>query len=450
MAIGRLSRPTTSTDTGDRPTALAHRHGRDAVADAIPAQRVPWLDRSHPLLVALCVAVSVLGDLAINITNNVITSAGTLEWSHQTPSQLARAVLLLVTALVIAAILARWRHTRAHALMATITVFMLISAIAAPSISNVGGFPMSTMLFCFLGTYYVTLQHGTPPAVIWFVGGLAGDAAVLVAQWLATTWRSFNYTNLLVLGVLKAIMALVAIALASRRRYLGTLLERNRMLALERDQRAQLAVADERARIAAEMHDVVSHSLAVMVTLADGAGRVLPADVPTAQEALAQIGDTGRAAVADMRRLLAFLRADAELSPQPGLAQLGELVEQMKDAGLPVTLTTDVGLPADPSLGLAVYRIVQEGLTNVLRHAPDAAWVQVSVTQPEPGRVEVCITNATSAGTAGVGTGAGQGLMGVRQRVAVWNGELDAGPTPAGGWALRAQLHTGTHEDDKE
>ncbi|MCL1840613.1 MAG: histidine kinase [Propionibacteriaceae bacterium] len=435
MAIGRHNWRVTSSD------AVAH-----PAAPRRVGQHVPWLDQSHRRIVAVLVGLALLGDIALNIAS---TQTGTPH-QHETPTQLVLVGTFLVAALVVAALLARWRHTRPIALMVAIIAFALALTIAFPPSEQSVGFILTLLLFALLGTYYVTLAHGTPTGVAWFVALLAAQVAGAALQQLqgvaAATWLSY----VLSMGAFQGVLALVAIALASRRRYLQDLLERNRMLALERDQRAQLAVADERARIAAEMHDIVSHSLAVMVTLADGAGRCLPDDVPTAQEALGQIGTTGRAAVADMRRLLAFLRADAEREPQPDLAQLGGLIDQMRTAGLPVTLATDAALPDDPSLGLAVYRIVQEGLTNVLRHAPHTAWVRVVVAQPTPGRIEVQVINGPSPGGAGIGTGAGQGLVGVRQRVAVWDGDLRAGRTLEGGWDLRAQLRTDTHADDKE
>jgi len=459
MAIGRHNWRVTSSDVTARPAAPLARtpHTNTTHIDTVvdlgddSPQRIPWLDRSHPKLVAVAVVAAMLCDIALNLASMTVGTAARREPAEY----LCWTGSLLVVALATSVALARWRHTRPLAVMAVAVVFALVNDSLFPVYADGGvGFVMTLLLFCFLATYYVTLRHGTPVAVVWFVAGLAGDTAVMGVQQLVASERTAWFGTLIMLGALKGMLAMVAVALASRRRYLSDLLERNRMLALERDQRAQLAVADERARIAAEMHDVVSHSLAVMVTLADGAGRVLPGDVPAAQEALGQIGATGRAAVADMRRLLAFLRADADLAPQPGLAQLGDLVDQMRDAGLPITLSTDAGLPDDPSLGLAVYRIVQEGLTNVLRHAPNPAWVRVGVAQPSPGRVEVRVANGPSlAGAvpgAALGSGAGQGLVGVRQRVAVWDGELRAGRTLEGGWDLRAQLRTDGHADNKE
>jgi signal transduction histidine kinase len=420
--------------------------------------RAPWLDRSHPKVLFVLVALSIFADALTSIPGSSTSS-----------SDRAMRVMWLLGSIacyiVVAALVARWRHTRPLALMVAVVLFTLgllaityigpalftgntyqIDVAGTPVYTNVSDTQLqmgvTPMLFICLAVYYVALAYGTPAAVGWFAGLLVGELTVSVLRVAIQDRSSFGTLagEGLIFGLLQGLLAMVALALAGRRRYLEDLLERNRLLAVERDQRAQLAVAAERGRIAAEMHDIVSHSLAVMVTLADGAGRCLPDDVPTAREAVAQIGATGRGAVADMRRLLAVLRSDADLAPQPGLADLPGLVTRLTDAGLPVTLSVTDGLPHDPSLGLAIYRIAQEGLTNVLRHAPHATWVHAAVLRPEPALVEVQVVNGPSAGSPGVGAGAGQGLVGVRQRVDVWQGTLRAGPTADGGWALIADL----------
>ncbi|MDR1825367.1 MAG: histidine kinase [Bifidobacteriaceae bacterium] len=245
-------------------------------------------------------------------------------------------------------------------------------------------------------------------------------------------------------------VALVAIFIhfGNRRRYVGALVERAHYLAVERDQRAQIAVAEERTRIAREMHDVVAHSLAVMVTLSDGAASAARKNPEVAAKAMEKVSETGRQAVGDMRRLLAVLRSDADLTPQPGAADLVPLVGSFRDSGLPVQLELSAALPEDAALALTVYRIVQESLTNVLRHCPHTPGVLVAVTEPQPDLIDIEVVNEPqTVADAGPGwDGSKQGLVGMRQRVEVYNGTLEAGPTAVGGWRVHATLH---HEQEE-
>ena len=255
---------------------------------------------------------------------------------------------------------------------------------------------------------------------------------------------------------------------------LATLRERARLLEVERDQRARLAVSTERARIAREMHDVVAHSLAVMIAQADG-GRYAATDSPRAQAVLGTIGETGRQALAEMRRLLAVLREEvpdgaahpATLGPQPGLDDVPALVERVRAGGLPVTLRlpamrqpddafaggapvarTDVGATdagstfgVEPGIGLVVYRIVQEGLTNVIKHAGPAARVEVVVRWEGPVLRVSVVDDGRGAGVAPPPVpGAGQGLVGMRERAATFGGTIQAGPLSGGGYAVHARI----------
>jgi len=266
-----------------------------------------------------------------------------------------------------------------------------------------------------------------------------------------------------------------------RRDQLESLRERARLLEVERDQRARLAVSTERARIAREMHDVVAHSLAVMIAQADG-GRYAATDSPRAQAVLGTIGETGRQALGEMRRLLAVLREEVPegtgpqtlLGPQPGLADVPALVERVRSGGLPVTLRLPDGypvhgganggangavnggaagagagagvgagvpVPLEPGIGLVVYRIVQEGLTNVMKHAGPAAQAAVEVRwEGLLLRVSV-VDDGRGAGAAPpAAPGSGQGLVGMRERAATYGGRVDAGPRPGGGFAVHARI----------
>jgi signal transduction histidine kinase len=230
-----------------------------------------------------------------------------------------------------------------------------------------------------------------------------------------------------------------------RRERVEALADRARLLEVEQDQRARLAVQAERARIARELHDVVAHSLAVMIAQADGGRYAAPSSPLAAQESLATIGDTGRRALAEMRRLLGVLREDGDGEaarsrlPQPGLADLPTLVEQVRCGGLPVDLRQEGragGVTA--GLELVVYRIVQEGLTNVIKHAGPAAQAEVTV-RWGPGSVEVDVVD-DGRGTAVPQAPGGHGLIGMAERAAAYGGTVHAGPRPGGGHVLRARI----------
>jgi signal transduction histidine kinase len=209
--------------------------------------------------------------------------------------------------------------------------------------------------------------------------------------------------------------------------------------------RAERAVADERARMARELHDIVSHNLSVVVLQAAGAQAAGGTDAgPT----LEKIERSGRQALAEMRRLLGVLRqpdepaAGPELSPQPGVAELAALAEGVRAAGLPVVLVIDAEpdrLPA--AVDISAYRIVQEALTNVLKHAGQAS-AQVTV-RCGADEVLIEVTDDGAGPQAGGPPDGGHGLAGMRERVTLFGGELVAGPRPAGGFAVRARLPLG-------
>jgi signal transduction histidine kinase len=209
----------------------------------------------------------------------------------------------------------------------------------------------------------------------------------------------------------------------------------------DRAAEAQRAVAEERRRIARELHDVVAHSVSVMTVQAGAVRRLLTPEQERERQALLAVEETGRTALAEMRRLLGMLRGANEtpaLAPQPGMATLGALVEQIRDAGLPVEYRVEgepVVLP--PGIDLSAYRIVQEALTNALRHAgPARARVAVRY---RPTRLELEIENDGRSDEGADGNG--QGLVGMEQRVALYGGQLTAGPrVGASGYRVRATL----------
>lgn len=240
--------------------------------------------------------------------------------------------------------------------------------------------------------------------------------------------------------------ALVGVNIGNRKRYLQALIERAAQLARERDQQAQLAAAAERSRIARDMHDIVSHSLTVMITLAEGSAAIAQSSPERSEQAMRTVAETGRHALADMRRMLGVLAdaetpgADAGTEPQPSASDLAGLVARFRAAGLPVRCTVNGDAPADSALQLTVFRVVQEALTNVLRHAPGAAVVEVAVDFRGP--VQVTVENSPDPHPAASPAthGSGRGLIGLRERVALYGGGLQAGPTPQGGWRVAAEM----------
>jgi signal transduction histidine kinase len=207
---------------------------------------------------------------------------------------------------------------------------------------------------------------------------------------------------------------------------------------------ADQAVAEERRRIARELHDVVAHHVSVIGVMATGARRMLHRNPQATDEALTTIEQTSRTTLRELRRLLFVLRAetepDAQLSPQPGLSGVRALVEQVSEAGLPTSLVVDghADTDLDPGVALTVYRIVQEALTNALKHAgPAQAEVRLSF-QACLLIIEVFDTGRTWAELTSVIPG--HGLVGMRERVAVYGGTLRTGPRPGGGFRVYAKI----------
>lgn len=216
--------------------------------------------------------------------------------------------------------------------------------------------------------------------------------------------------------------------------------DRAARLEREREERARVAVAEERARISRELHDMVAHSVIVIVVQAQAAQRLIDGEQREARRALGSIETTGRQALVELRRLLGVLRrTDAELSltPQPGLGSLDALIAQFRDSGLPVELIVEgESRPLPPGVDLSAYRIVQEALTNTLKHAgPARADVLVRYSNDE---VELEITDDGAGNEKGGGSG--QGLIGMRERVTLYSGVLESGQRDGGGYLVRARL----------
>ncbi|MFC4015473.1 sensor histidine kinase [Nonomuraea purpurea] len=300
----------------------------------------------------------------------------------------------------------------------------------------------------------------------WLTGvdPLPANLAVLVALWTVAHQCSFRWALaaclVTELGTFMALEGLdsatigmfttstifvVTIWLAglyanTRRRYLESLEERAERAERERDQQARMAAAAERARIARELHDVVAHNVSVMVVQADGAGFAMDSDPEQARTAVKTISKTGRAALAEMRRMVGILReneaAGTDYTPQPGLGQLEDLVQ---GSGLPARLRVG-GVPAELPEGqqLAVYRIVQEALTNALKHGGPGVRAVVEIDYTGPALV-VRVTD-DGRGAAAPKSPDGHGLIGMRERVGLYGGDVRTGPLRGGGFEVLARL----------
>jgi signal transduction histidine kinase len=276
--------------------------------------------------------------------------------------------------------------------------------------------------------------------------GVAAAAAILE---LGVLLAALKYTDDSTLASFVALSAFVVAAgalgvyMRTRRQHIAALHERAHQLERERDQQARLATAAERARIAREMHDVVAHNLSVMIALADGARLTAAQDPGKAEIAMGAVSSTGREALEEMRRLLGVLRederADTPLGPQPGVDALDGLLEQVRGAGLATRLTcTGTPAPLSPGAQLAVYRLVQEALTNTLKHGRGASSAEVRLHYGADAlALEVIDDGASAARPARNG---GHGLAGMRERAAAYGGAVEAGPYRHGGWLVRARI----------
>jgi signal transduction histidine kinase len=314
---------------------------------------------------------------------------------------------------------------------------------AALLLSRVGPTPAVMAMAVLL--YTLAAYRPRRQSVAGLLACLAG-AAVAVTFWeglpSSPDQRGGFISIMIVFGLAALIAWVLGDSMHYRRAYYLALEDRAARLERERDAQAQIAVSAERARIARELHDVVAHNVSVMVVQADGAGYALDPDPERARQALAAISATGRQALAEMRHLLGVLRSgdeQADLAPVPGIDQLRDLLEQTRAAGRTVSFTLDGAVrPLPEGVGLAAYRVVQEALTNVRKHGGIGASVCVALRYSEH-ELGVQVTD-DGYGTSAADDGAGLGLTGMRERVGIYCGTVDAGPRPAGGYRVSVTL----------
>lgn len=333
-----------------------------------------------------------------------------------------------------------FRRRHPFAVFAAANVLALVSVVVGTSVETI--LPL-------LALYTIGVHR--PARDAWISFGVAAALAMLMAAVAATRSLSLArdpapaiFSEWAAVAVPSVLMLLIATLIGTnvggRKRYVAALVDRAEQLARERDAQAEIAAAQERERIAREMHDVIAHSLTVMIALAEGAAASAESHPERSRDAIGRVAETGRRTLAEVRRLLGAVRADgtepAGLAPQPGVDDLPELIAEFTRAGLPVAYSTTGPPASDPALGLTAYRIVQESLTNALRHARDATRVAVDI-HWHPDAVELRVADD---GAAAEQADTGRGLVGIRERAALYGGTAHTGPAPDGGWRVDVRL----------
>jgi signal transduction histidine kinase len=354
------------------------------------------------------------------------------------PEPMGLVIAVLVPASVViacGALLLRRRHPLVPFVAAFLTEVLFLS-LGAP-----GGTPMVIVSAYSLAVYASSRAAWVGLGIA--VAGLAALSGGLLAVGAITLQTSVNVVvGTLVVGL---IGVLIGVNVGGRKRYLDALIDRSRQLLVERDQQAQLAAAAERARIAREMHDIVSHSLTVIVALSEGAAAT--SDAARARDASTAAASTARTALGEMRAMLGVLREDdAPLPLAPMSAPTPhDSVTGAQQAGFPVTLSSTGGALFAPAVEHAVSRIVQEGVTNAIRHAPGATAIAVRLERSPEGAVVEIVND----GVRETGESPGFGLRGLAERVAHVNGSIDYGPAEGSRWVLRAVVPAGGDTEEK-
>lgn len=389
------------------------------------------LDQRHPWLldtaVVLVVALSSLPDLLSHSRHGPF---GTATEHVQPPTT-------LLLAFAVALVVPLWWRRRAPAV-----AYFAIAAVSLVQWSL--GVWQQTGMAALIALYSLALR-GSLRALGWAAALTA--AQLTLAIWLLAPVERPFLALFFMLGTATAAIA-IGLTLRIRRLYLAALEDRATRLEIEHDQRIRLTTAAERTRIAREMHDIVGHNLSVMVSVADGAATLATHRGETSAEPLRILADTGRQAMSELRRVLGVLREERGhdederlLGPQPGIRDLDALLTRVRAAGLPVIYRTTGDLDSLGSgVQLTVYRIVQEALTNTLKHAGPDATADVTITQ-DAGTVHIRVAD-TGRPAAGAGSGgAGHGLVGIRQRAALYGGTVTLGPPATGhGWLVDVVL----------
>jgi signal transduction histidine kinase len=377
-------------------------------------------------------------DAAVSVAAALITAVGA---SHRVAAWLPHSVIVPLAVVQGVLLLAR---RRAPMTVLAATTLLGVFMIAAGYLAELASFATGCAA-------YALAMYGRRARGAELAGTLRGMAPVLAAAVVLAVASMTpgarihpgGWGSAVTLGALIAASWVLGYALRTRRDYVAELRDRAARLEAEEGERAARAVVDERLRIARELHDVIGHSISLISIQAEAAARSSRSNPEAVPAFLGRISAASRQALAEMRGVLAVLRPDAtvlstaELSPQPGLEQVGELVASLRAGGLETRLEVEpMSLP--PGIALAVYRIVQESLTNVLKHAGDGAKARVTVIQSgETVRVSV---HDDGAGPGGRASSTAHGIVGMRERAAAYGGTLRTGARPGGGFEVEASI----------
>ncbi|MFD4603699.1 sensor histidine kinase [Streptomyces sp. NPDC058464] len=425
-AAGDTARGTASTPPPGFDAAWAHPLLGRMLRDR---SRRRQLDRRHPWLLD---TATVLFVLMVSLPDLLMVDHGS-PFGDETARDALRPAVLYV--FVAALVVPLWWRRRAPA-----TVYFTILAVNLVEWSAGVWLRAGTATLIAL---YTLARNGSLRVLGWAVGLSVGSLALAVYALAPIEHPLLG--SFFLLGTMTAAIA-VGLTVRIRGLYLAALEDRARQLEVEQEQRVRLTAAAERSRVAREMHDIVGHNLSVMVSVADGAAVLAGNRGERSAESLRILGDTGRQAMSELRRVLGVLREGADeerpLAPQPGIGDLDPLLARVRAAGLPVTYRT-VGDPdaLGDGVQLTVYRIVQESLTNTLRHAGPSASAEVTVAVA-PGEVRVRVADTGTAPEPEPSDDtAGHGLVGIRQRAAMYGGTVVAGPREGGsGWLVDVVL----------
>jgi len=383
--------------------------------DRRPVFRPPWFDIG---LVVVLVVIGLVDQAA---------SSGEASFPNEPDLLAAIGTVLIVLPLL-------WRRRFPIIVMAVVTLGYFARLF-------LGYEPDGAATNAALIAVYSVGAYGERPDA--FVAMVVGALAVASGLSLAVSLDYYPISTVAVMVAFWIASAFLGESVYTRRRYQAALEERARSLEAERDERARLAAQEERARISREFHDVWAHTLTSMVVQAGAAEEVLDESPEAARKALVSIQQASRQALAEVRRLIA---SDSDGSPErraptPGLANLPELVEELGRSGVPVDLsvTGSLGdLPGD--IGLSVYRIVQQALTNTLSHGGAGVTARVDVRRANGDLLIDVVDDGHSTPPAGQPVRRGRGLIGMRERVALFGGDLLAGPRPEGGFGVHARI----------
>ncbi|MEU5262154.1 sensor histidine kinase [Amycolatopsis sp. NPDC021455] len=391
--------------------------------------RLRRLDRDHPWLLDTAVVAVVV--LLFGATEFVHPDDGR-PGGDPVPITFAALPVAATLALQAGLILPLlWRRRAPYATFAVIAAVFLVQWV-------LGAFLRADVAL-LVALYSVTL-HGRVRYLPW---ACATAAALLVpvavrVSAAVSVWGALFF-------LVSTVIAAVALGFAVRirRAQLANLRDRALRLEIERDQRSKLAAASERTRVAREMHDIIGHNLSVIITLADGGAYAAEVTPERSREALRLVGEAGRQALGELRRMLGVLReqpATPELHPQPRIADIEALCGRVGVAGPEVVYRSGGELESlDHGVQLMAYRIVQEALTNSLKHAGSGTRIQVALTVEGP-RLRIHVHDTGRPGGTVSTPGEGHGLAGMRERAALYGGTVTAGPEPGGGWSVRAVL----------